>query len=65
MATRSEQTKTGLARAAAKGRKPGAPSKVSDEAIMAALHLGTTDGAKAVGLSLAQFRNRRKKLEAP
>ena len=61
---RSRKTKLGLAQAAAKGRKPGRPQTVSDEAVRSAIGLGTTAGAAAVGLSKAQFIVRRRRLES-
>ena len=60
---RSRKTKLGLAQAAAKGRKPGRPQTVGDEAVRSAIGLGTTAGAAAVGLSKAQFIVRRRRLE--
>jgi len=60
---RSARTKAGLERAEKLGRKGGAPSKVTDAQIAAAIPLGTSAGAQKVGLSKTQFITRRKRLE--
>lgn len=53
----------GLARAAAKGRKPGRPNKVSDDDVRAAIPLGTVKGAAKVKLSVSTFIRRRRHIE--
>ena len=58
-----EKTLEGMRKAAAKGRRPGPPQKVSDAEIIAAIPLGTLAGAKAVGLTKNQFIRRRRRLE--
>lgn len=63
-ATRSEQTKQGQAAAAARGRKAGAPRKVTDEQVRAAMPLGATAAAKSLGITRFGFIKRRRKLEA-
>jgi len=52
-----------MRKAAAKGRRPGPPQKVSDAEIIAAIPLGTMAGAKTVGLTKQQFIRRRRRLE--
>lgn len=63
MKKHSEKIKDGLARAAAMGRKPGAPKKVSDDQIRAAIPLGTVEGARKVKLSISTFIRRRRAIE--
>lgn len=63
MKKHSEKIKAGLARAAIKGRKPGAPKKVTDDQIRAAIPLGTLAGAKKVKLSVSTFIRRRRAIE--
>lgn len=59
----SRLTKAGLAKAAKLGRKGGAPLKVTDVEIVAAIPLGTAAGAQKVGLSKVQFTKRRSRIE--
>lgn len=61
--THSERTRRGLAEAATRGRFPGRPPRVSDDAIRTVLHLGTAEGSQAVGLSKTQFIARRRRIE--
>lgn len=63
MKKHSEKIKEGLARAATRGRKPGAPRKVSNAQIVAAIPLGTTKGAAKVKLSVSTFIRRRRAIE--
>jgi len=57
------RTLEGMAQAAARGRFPGPPIRVTDDEIRAVLHLGTAAGARAVGLTKAWFIARRRRLE--
>lgn len=59
----TEKIKAGQARAAALGRKPGRPMKVSDDKIKAAIPLGTAKGAAKVKLSVSTFIRRRRQIE--
>ncbi len=61
--THRDKIMRGLAKAAAHGRKPGRPPKVTDEQIRAAIPLGTVRGAKRVKLSVASFIRRRRLIE--
>jgi DNA invertase Pin-like site-specific DNA recombinase len=61
--THSERIKHGLARAAAKGRKPGRPVDVTDDRIRAAIPLGTLKGAQRVNMSVSSFIRRRRLIE--
>lgn len=63
MKKHSEKIKDGLIKAASKGRKPGAPKKVSDDQIRAAIPLGTAKGARKVKLSISTFIRRRRQIE--
>jgi DNA invertase Pin-like site-specific DNA recombinase len=57
------QTLEGMAKAAQHGRLPGRPKRVSDEAIRNVMLLGTIEAARLVGLTKAQYIQRRKRLE--
>jgi DNA invertase Pin-like site-specific DNA recombinase len=59
----SERIKAGLAVAAAKGRKPGRPPKVTEAHMCAAIPLGTTKGAAKVKMSVSSFIRRRRLIE--
>lgn len=61
--SRSKKTLDGMRKAAKKGRLPGRPVTVSDDKIRKFMTLGTGAGARAVGLSRAQFIRRRTRLE--
>lgn len=53
----------GIRRAIERGRLPGSPARVSDDQIREAMHLGTAEGSRRVGLSKRQFIERRRRLE--
>ena len=59
----SQRTIEGQRRAAKEGRFPGRPMRVSDAQIRRVMHLGTTEAARRVGLSRAQFIARRKRIK--
>jgi DNA invertase Pin-like site-specific DNA recombinase len=59
----SQRTIEGQRQAAEEGRFPGRPLRVSDAQICRAMHLGTTEAARRVGLSRAQFIARRKRIK--
>lgn len=61
---RSQQTREGLAAAVARGRFPGRMPRVTDDEIRAAMPMGTSAGAKKVGMCRSQFIVRRKRIEA-
>lgn len=61
--SRRQKTLDGMRKAAEKGRLPGRPVTVTDAKIRKAIPLGTAAGARAVGLSKAQFLRRRARLE--
>lgn len=61
--THRDKIMKGLAEAAARGRKPGRPVKVTDAQIRAAIPLGTTKGAAKVKLSVSTFIRRRRLIE--
>jgi hypothetical protein len=59
----SLKVREGLARAAAQGRHAGRPRKVTDDAIRNSIPLGTSAGAKEVGLSISSYIRRRRLIE--
>jgi DNA invertase Pin-like site-specific DNA recombinase len=61
--THRDKIMAGLKKAAAKGRKPGRPPKVTADQIRASIPLGTTRGAASVGLSVSTYIRRRRMIE--
>ena len=59
----AERTKQGLAKAAARGRKPGRAPKVTDAQVRAAIPLGTAKGARKLGVSVSTFIRHRRAIE--
>lgn len=57
------QTLKGMAEAAQHGRLPGRPKRVSDDAIREVIMLATGEAARLVGLTKAQYIERRRRLE--
>lgn len=63
MSELGDRIRKGMAKGAARGRKPGRRNTVPDKAILAVIRLGTAEAARKVGLSKAQYIVRRRRLE--
>jgi DNA invertase Pin-like site-specific DNA recombinase len=61
--THRDKIMAGLEKAAAKGRKPGRPLKVTDAQMRAVIPLGTVKGAAKVKMSVSSFIRRRRLIE--
>lgn len=59
----AERTRQGLAKAAAKGRKPGRQPKLTEAQVRAVIPLGTVKGAKKLKVSVSTFIRHRRRIE--
>lgn len=63
MQKHGDKVKAGLAKAAARGRKPGRQPKVTEAQVRAAIPLGTARGARKLGVSVSTFIRHRRAIE--